>query len=88
MADGSIVTYADGHIFAELTADGGEFELRWDDGVANEFTETYDRLSLALLRLGVLVRLAEGDFAAMFAQDDAAEFTLFAEVFLTSTMTD
>ena len=60
----------------------GQFDLTWTDYVANEWTELYPTLPLAIMRLGVLVSCADTNWAEGFAHE-ADEFTLRASTFLT-----
>jgi hypothetical protein len=53
----------------------------WSDGVANDWTEFYPTLSLALARTALLVHLSEHDFEQMFTSD-ADEFAGHATEFL------
>ncbi len=77
----SLVTDETGIDLAEKR-DGSGFVLSWTDYVANEWTEEYPDLSLALLRLAVLQRCAESGFDRMFGQDHqqfpAAAYRAFA----------
>lgn len=57
------------------------FTLTWNDGVANEWTEDYDTLSLALLRLGTLMKCGESDWDEGFRFDEK-EFAENAQAFL------
>jgi len=52
----------------ELTPTDEGFDLRWNDGVANEWSEEFDDLSTALARLAVLMRCGETGWSTGFAQ--------------------
>ena len=56
------------------------FVLYWSDNVANDWTETYDKLSTAFLRLATLIKCGELDWDTFF-RFDSDEFTLNAEAF-------
>ena len=53
-------------------SDKPEFVVWWTDTVANEWHESFDRLSVALLRVATLAYLAETGFVRGF-YDDARE---------------
>lgn len=49
---------------AEVVATGGKYVVQWNDFVTNEWNETFETLSAALLGLGVVVQaIAEGEGA-------------------------
>lgn len=55
--------------------EGGErWQLYWTDQVANDWSEEYDDLSLAMLRLAALVHSYEHDFATFFTSRGAKDF--------------
>jgi hypothetical protein len=67
-----------------LVSDTGEgFSVTCGDYVANEWVETFPTLSLALLRVAVLVKCGESDWAMGFANDPAT-FSIVGESFLDS----
>lgn len=57
-----------------------KYRLWWTDGVVNEWTEHYDSLALALLRVAVLDRCVESDLS--FGQATPDEFADVAKEFL------
>lgn len=57
------------------------FTLSWDDGLINLWEETYDSLALALMRLAVLSKLADGDWWDGFTHDEEV-FEIRAQAFL------
>lgn len=62
--------------FREATS---EFRLHWTDGVANEWTEEFPSLDMALGRLASLVNAVETDRTfTKTAEEFAAEWTRFA----------
>lgn len=63
-----------------LTCDEIGFHLTWNDGVANEWHETYFSQSVAVLRLAVLLHCAENNWEVGF-QDSPRTFTRYAEGF-------
>ena len=55
-----LVSYRSGFVYAEIVeADG--FELRWTDYVANDWSEPYPSLALAVVRLGLVIAAVEDD---------------------------
>jgi hypothetical protein len=60
-----------------------EYELRWSDGVANEWVEKYPLLSLAFVRVGALIHCAEQDWEVGFNNSNN-DFVLNASLFLES----
>lgn len=56
------------------------FVLTWTDSVANDWTESYDNMSTALLRLATLVKCGELEWDTLFRFDDVV-FTMNAEAF-------
>lgn len=70
---------------AKVIPDGEQFVLWWTDRAANEWTETYSDLGIALTRLAVLhqcVSTNEG-----FAHTEPADFAAAAAAFLESAIT-
>lgn len=59
----------DNRSYIEVDNTGDGFSVTCGDYVANEWTETYPTLSLALLRVAVLVKCGEHDFEKLFAKD-------------------
>lgn len=66
-----LVHYHSDKIEADVFATDGGFELRWSDYVANEWSETYNDLPVAVARLAVLIDAVESD---AFLHLDAPEF--------------
>jgi hypothetical protein len=62
--------------------------LSWSDGIANEWNESYDFLSTAILRLAALAFCSEHDWEVGFRATDAAEFDPTARAFWTLAVTD
>jgi hypothetical protein len=56
------------------------YRLSWDDGVANEWVETYPALSLAMARVAALVACLEESHRT-FTHDEL-EFVSVADAFL------
>lgn len=64
MAETVSVRVANDDYEAEVVATGGKYVVRWNDLVANEWSETFDTLSAALLGFGVVVQaIDEGEGA-------------------------
>jgi hypothetical protein len=57
------------------------YTLRWNDGVANEWTESYPTLSVALARAATLAACGESDWEKGFA-NSPVDFTVNAKNFL------
>lgn len=55
--------------YIEVLQEGDIFAVLCGDYVANVWREEYSTLSLALLRVAVLVKCGEHDFEKMFAND-------------------
>jgi hypothetical protein len=66
------------------TKDG--FTLTCNDGVANEWKETFPSLSVALCRAAALAICQESDWSGLFTEDEAG-FTFRAEPWLDSRVT-
>ena len=58
------------------------FILSWQDFVANDWQETYNSLSHALMRMAVLARCAESGWELGFINDNDSQFGLNCETFL------
>jgi hypothetical protein len=56
------------------------FVLYWTDNIANDWTETYDDMSTAFLRLATLVKCGELKWDTFF-RFDQNEFAMNAEAF-------
>jgi hypothetical protein len=48
----------------------GSVAIEWNDGVVNGWTEVYEDMATALLRLAALAKCAESGWDKMFAQGD------------------
>ncbi|WP_100514230.1 hypothetical protein [Mycobacteroides abscessus] len=73
-----------GDIYVKLSGSTvHRWQLFWHDGIANEFTETYDELPVALARLATLMYCGQFDFDRYFTTN-AAEFPPAARTFLES----
>lgn len=59
----------DNRSYIEVDNTGDGFSVTCGDYVANEWVEVYPSLSLALLRVAVLVKCGEHDFEKLFAKD-------------------
>ena len=55
-----LVSYRGDWVGAEIVETEG-FELRWTDYVANDWSETYPSLALAVIRLGLLIAAVDQD---------------------------
>jgi len=66
-----------------ITKGEREYTLHWTDGVANDWTESYPLLSLALARFATLVACAENDWQKGFVSSNN-DFVLNASLFLES----
>ena len=70
----------------EVTLSSGDsrrdsrYQLVWDDGVANEWVETYLSLPVALARVAALIACEDGDGISF--PHDKDEFTIVANAFL------
>lgn len=63
--------------------DTGEYQIRWNDFVANEWVETFPSQSVALIRLASLARCAESDWDEGFVLDEE-EHSIASEEILNS----
>jgi hypothetical protein len=61
----------------------GKYSLWWTDFVANEYTETYDSLSVAMAGLAVLLACAESDWDRFFKHTNE-DFSVLAQDFINS----
>jgi hypothetical protein len=52
---------------AEVVANDGKYVLRWNDFVANEWSETFDTLTAALTGFSVLVQAIDEEEVADFS---------------------
>lgn len=59
----------------------GTVVVRWGDGVANEWEETFNSVSVALVRVAALAKCAEDGFESGFAQQ-GRDFDVVAEAML------
>jgi sulfur relay (sulfurtransferase) complex TusBCD TusD component (DsrE family) len=59
------------------------YVLRWNDGVVNEWSESYPSLSVALARAAVLAACGEANWERGFANDPET-FSKLANLFLKS----
>ncbi len=66
MTDNAIISYRDADIECEIIEVMGEFILFWNDGVANEWSETYELLSIAVSRLASLIACGEANWEVGF----------------------
>ena len=67
----------------EIHENDGKYSLWWTDFVANDITETYDSLPIALARLAVLLACGESDWERFF-KDDNEDFGVLAQDFINS----
>lgn len=74
-----IVWYHNDEFEAEIKRVDESFMLWWGDYVANEWTETYDDLAVAVARLAVLIDAVAHD---AFMNDEPAEFAASARTWL------
>lgn len=56
-----LMHYHNDEFESEVIAVDGGFELRWSDYVANEWSETYDDLPVAVARLALLIDVVKND---------------------------
>jgi len=63
-----------------------KFVLYWNDYVANEWTEVFDTLPIALLRLAALLECGRSDWEKCFSKAPS-QFVLAAECFLEGVVT-
>lgn len=61
----------------------GAWALRWSDGVANEWEEEFELLSVAFIRLASLSRCSESDWEKGFSLD-AESHSIVADEILES----
>lgn len=73
----------DNRSYIEVNNTGDGFSVTCGDYVANEWVEVYPSLSLALLRVAVLVKCGEHNFEKMFANDPEV-FAPRGDLFLNS----
>lgn len=69
----------------ELRVERGRFVLTWDDGVANEWTETFALPEHAFARVAALLHSAR---TGHLFKDDSVGFTNRANAFLASVVGD
>lgn len=67
----------------ELHENDGKYSLWWTDFVANEYTETYDSLPVALAGLAVLLACGESGWEKMFKHTNE-DFSVLAQDFINS----
>lgn len=80
----TIIDNAIGDVYVKLSGSTvNRWQLYWHDGVANDFTETYDELPIALARLANLMYCGHFDFGRYFTTN-ADEFLPAARAFLES----
>lgn len=58
------------------------YRLSWTDGVANEWNEWFTELSVAMLRLAVIIRCGESDWQKFANETDLDVFTMNASTTL------
>jgi hypothetical protein len=81
----SIMSYAGQNLRAEITDEEDGYALSWTDYVANDWTEVYLDLPVAVARLAVLVAIDQETFgpdATFFAQTSEPAFAEYAVPFL------
>jgi hypothetical protein len=71
------------HIGIELHENDGKYSLWWTDFVANDYTETYDSLPVALAGLAVLLACGDSDWERFFKHDNQ-DFSVLAQDFINS----
>ena len=71
------------HIGVELHENDGKYSLWWTDFVANDYTETYDSLPIALAVLAVLLACGDSNWERFFKHDNQ-DFSVLAQDFINS----
>lgn len=78
------IVYLDGtETWAKIRYVGDGFELSWTDGVANDWSEVWPQLDVALMRLAMLANCGRHDWDRFFATHDAEFYrnaTAFTEL--------
>lgn len=82
----SVVCRVDRNDFSAIIVNNedGTWKLTWNDHVANEWSETYNALAHALMRLALLITSTSLD--ALFRETDPVVFAEHASDFLLSEL--
>lgn len=78
MTSNPIIEFANSEFRAEITNIGDGFELRWDDHLANWWTEVYPQLDAAVARLGLIIAASRDDLT--FHDDHAGWFERWTQL--------
>lgn len=71
------------NVGVELHKADNKYSLWWTDFVANDYTETYDSLPIALAVLAVLLACGDSDWERFF-KHDTQDFSVLAQDFINS----